>query len=379
MNWLTGGRQGESKRLIAQLSDPAKRDAAARELIKLGADCVPALIEALQTQDPGLLKFQQQILARIPSATPALAKTLATAHPIIRARVVEVFSISRDKTAVPALLDAMRGEYFTVRSRTALALGNIGDAHVIPALIPLLKDSEGEVRAAACTALGKFRDPATFDEIANMLLDDIKIEVRQAAALALGDTKHPAAIPFLLEALRDSIWWYEREQAAADLLQSIEKMGPAVVAPLMDALADKEGTVRRFAATVLGDLHDPRSLDALSMLQYDLHHEVGKAAADALAKFGPQAVDILIESLTHPEPGIRENAVIALGNIQDVRVAPALIETLRDPDRDVQKFAVQALGRLRDQRAINVLHEVAANRGDREMAALAKKILEAGG
>ena len=375
MNWLTGGRQGEVKRLIAQLADPSKRDAAARDLIQLGVDSAPALIEALQIQDLGLLQLHQQILARIPSATPALAKTLATAHPIIRVRVVDVFSINKDKTAVPALLDALKGEYFTVRSRAALALGNIGDSRAIPALIPLLKDSEGEVRAAACTALGKFRDPATYAEIANVLLDDIKIEVRQSAALALGDTKNPVAIPFLMEALRDSIWWFEREQAASDLLQSIEKMGSAVVAPLMDALADKEGTVRKFAATVLGNLHDPRTMDALSMMLYDLHHEVGKAAADALAKFGPQAVDILIESLAHPESGIRENAVIALGNIQDVRIAPVLIETLRDPDRDVQKYALQALGQLRDQRALSVLQEVAANRGDREMAALAKKIL----
>ncbi len=38
MNWLTGGKQGEAKRLIAQLSDSTKRDIAAKELIKLGAE-----------------------------------------------------------------------------------------------------------------------------------------------------------------------------------------------------------------------------------------------------------------------------------------------------------------------------------------------------
>jgi HEAT repeat protein len=376
MNWLTGGKQGEAKRLIAQLSDSSKRDSAARELINLGADSVPPLIEALQTQDPGLLQHYQQILARISTATPLLTKTLATAHPIVRARVAEVFFISKDKNAIPALLDALKGEYFTVRSRAALALGNIGDAKVIPNLLVSLKDSESEVRSAACIALGKFRDPFTFDDIANILLDDPKIEVRQSAALALGDTKHAAAIPFLMEALRDSFWWFEREQAAADLLSAIEKMGTAVVEPLMQLLKDKEGTVRKYAATVLGNIHDPRAIEELAMLQYDLHHEVGKAAADALAKFGPQAVEILIEALKHPETGIRENAVLALGKIQDARVAPALIESLRDPDREVQKYSLHSLGQLRDQHAITALQEVAANRGDRELAALAKQILE---
>jgi len=376
MNWITGGKQGEAKRLIAQLSDSAKRDAAARELIKLGADSVPPLIEALQTQDLSLLLYYQQILARIPSATPALTKVLSTAHPIIRARVVEIFSINKDKSSIPALLDALKGEYFTIRSRAVTALANIGDPQSIPYIMLCLKDKEAEVRAAACAALGKFRDPATFDEIANVLLDDLKIEVRQSAANALGDTKHPAAIPFLMEALRDSFWWFEREQAAADLLGAIEKMGPAVVDPLIEALGDREGTVRKFAATVLGNMRDMRAIEELAMLLYDLHHEVGKAAADALGKFGPQAVDILIEALSHPESGIRENSVLALGRIQDVRVAPVLIEMLGDADRDVQKYALQGLGQLNDQRAISALREVSAKRADRELAALARQILE---
>ena len=205
MSWLTGGPYGEAKKLIPQLADAdaTKRDAVARELIKLGADAVPPLIDALQTQDPNLILYRQHVLARIPSATPALTKALATAHPLVRGRVAEIFGISKDKSAIPALLDALKGEYFTVRSRATLALANIGDAKVIAFLLPLLKDQEGEVRSAACVSIAKFNDPSTFDEITTVLLDDSLIEVRQSAARALGGTKHPAALPFLMEALRD--------------------------------------------------------------------------------------------------------------------------------------------------------------------------------
>ena len=376
MNWLTGGTQGEAKRLIAQLADSTKRDLAAKELIKLGADSVPPLIDALQTQDLGLLLYYQQILARIPSATPALTKTLVTAHPIIRARVVDVFGISKDKSAIPALLDALKGEYFTVRSRAVLALGNLGDRSVVPVLLPLLKDTEAEVRSAACVAIASFRDPSTFDDITNVLLDDPIIEVRQSAARALGNTKHPAAIPFLMEALRDSSWWFEREEAASDLLTAIKKMGPTVVEPLIEALGDKEGTVRRYAATMLGDMGDVRAVEELGMTLYDLHNEVGKAAAEALAKFGAPTVDIFIESLSHPEAEIRENSVVALSKIQDARVVPVLIEMLRDPARDVQKQALLAIGVLRDSRAIPALQDIVSNRADRELSTLAKQILE---
>ncbi len=375
MDWLTGSKQGESKKLISQLADSTKRDAAAQGLMKLGAEAVPALMEALQTQDLSLLLIYQHVLARIPSAQPQLTKALTSAHPVIRGRIIEVFGISKDKALIPVLLDALKSEYFTVRSKALLALAAIGDERTVPDLLPLLKDPEDEVRIAACAAIGKFRDPSTFDEITNVLLDDLKIEVRQAAAKALGETKHPAAIPFLMEALRDSFWWYEKEQAVSVLLTAIENMGEAVVEPLIDALADKEGTVRKFAAMILSKLGDIRAIEELGMALYDLHHEVGEAAAEALTKFGSQAVDILIESLSHPEAAIREHAVVALGKIQDVRVAPVLIEMLRDPDRDVQKNAMFSLVNLRDERAIPALREIAENRADREMSMLAKQLL----
>lgn len=375
MDWLTGSKQGESKKLISQLADSTKRDAAAQGLMKLGAEAVPALMEALQAQDLGLLLIYQHVLARIPSAQPQLTKALATAHPVIRGRIIEIFGIGKDKALIPVLLDALKSEYFTVRSKALLALAAIGDERIVPDLLPLLKDPEDEVRIAACTAIGKFREPSTFDEITNVLLDDLKIEVRQAAAKALGETKHPAAIPFLMEALRDSFWWYEKEQAVSVLLTAIENMGEAVVEPLIDALADKEGTVRKFAAMILSKLGDIRAIEELGMALYDLHHEVGEAAAEALTKFGSKAVDILIESLSHPEAAIREHAVVALGKIQDARVTPVLIEMLRDSDRAVQKNAMLSLVNLRDERAIPALREIAENRADREMSMLAKQLL----
>ena len=195
MNWLTGSKQGEARKLIAQLADATKRERAAQDLIRMGADAVPSLIEALQTKDENLLALYQQLLARIPSASSALIKILNEAHPILRRRVADIFALSKDRAAIPSLLDALQGEYYTVRSRAALALGKIADRKAMPLLLVALKDKEDEVRSAACLALGLFRDPSTFDEITNVLLDDPQIEVRQAAARALGNTQHPAALP----------------------------------------------------------------------------------------------------------------------------------------------------------------------------------------
>ena len=82
MDWLTGSKQGEAKRLIAQLADVTRRERAAQDLIRLGSDAVSPLIEALQTRDGKLLPYYQQILARIPSATSrAPSRRLRTQRP----------------------------------------------------------------------------------------------------------------------------------------------------------------------------------------------------------------------------------------------------------------------------------------------------------
>jgi len=376
MDWLTGGKTGEAKRLITQLTDSTKRDVAARDLIGLDTDAVPALLEALQTRDLNLLAIYQQILARIPSASPTLVKTLATAHPIMRARVADIFAISKDKTAVPALLDALQGEYFTVRARAALALGKIGDTKAIQPILKTLKDPEDEVRIATCLALGLFKDPSTFDDITNILLDDAKIEVRQAAAKALGHTQHPAALPYLMEALRDPFWWYEREMQAGDLFNAIEKMGAVAVDPLIAALKDPEGTVRKYAALLLGRLGDARAVEPLGMALYDLHHEVGKTSAEALVNFGVTSFEILVEALDHPEMWIRIHSVDVLPKITEPRVALVLLEMLKDPEREVKQHVIAAMGELKDIRTLPALQEIMANRADRELHGLAKQAIE---
>jgi HEAT repeat protein len=376
MDWFSGSKQGEAKRLIAQLADVTKRARAAQDLIRMGENAAPFLLEALQTRDLNLLPFVQQVLAHIPSATAALIKTLTTAHPSMRGRVAEIFAISKDRSAAPALLEALEGEYFTVRSRAALALGKIGDTRAIQPLLHALNDQEDEVRIAACLALGSFKDPSTFDDITNVLLDDPKIEVRQAAAQGLGNTEHPAALPYLMEALHDSYWWYEREYAASDLLWAIEKMGLAAVEPLIEALRAKEGTVRKFAAILLGKLGDPRAIEPLGMALYDMHHEVGKVSAESLARFGAPAMDVLVEALRHPEMWIRIHAVEALSKIRNPRVTPILLETLADPEREVKKQVIQSLGELKDPRALPALQQIVANRADRELHTLAKQAME---
>jgi HEAT repeat protein len=159
-------------------------------------------------------------------------------------------------------------------------------------------------------------------------------------------------------------------------LAAIQIMGAAAVEPLIQALQDKEGTVRKFSAALLGKLGDPRAIEPLGMALYDLHHEVGKTSAESLARFGTPALEILVEALSHPEMWIRIHAIQALSRIKDPRVTPILVQMLIDPEREVKKQVLHCLGEGKDPRAASALQEIIANRADRELHTLAKQALE---
>ncbi len=120
MDWLKGGKTGEAKRLISQLADLTKHKQAAQDLIHMGADAVPALIQTLPSRDPSLPPLAAQILVRIGSpAIPTLTKTLSEAHPLVRVQVCDILGQIKDRASVPALLDALRSGFYTMRAKSA--------------------------------------------------------------------------------------------------------------------------------------------------------------------------------------------------------------------------------------------------------------------
>jgi HEAT repeat protein len=112
------------------------------------------------------------------------------------------------------------------------------------------------------------------------------------------------------------------------------------------------------------------------MALYDLHHDVGKVAAEALVKFGTASFEILVEAMEHPEMWIRIHSIDVLPKVREPRVALVLLEMLKDPEREVQRHVIAAMCELKDKRTLPALQEIMAQRGDREMHALAKAAIE---
>jgi HEAT repeat protein len=376
MDWLTGKRDNIRK-IVAQLGNPARRSAAASEILQIGAPAVDALVEAMTGSDPSLRNPASQLLIKMGAvAIPRISQLLATVHPEIRQQLVDLLGEMKHPGAVPALIEAARGQFFTVRARAASALANIGDPQAVPVLIQLLSDNEAPVRIAAALAIGPFKSKSSLVRLSDLLLEDQEIEVRQAAAQGLALTQLPEAIPYFIEAMADSFWWYERENAAKPLLEALESFGTDAVEPLVGALAHPEGTVRRSAAHILGRIGDPRAIEPLGTILYDLHIEVGQAAAEALVHFGSAALGILSDATRHPEPGIRLHALWALARINEPSVLPLLAGMLKDPDRQVVMQVIQLMGELNDRRVMETLTPIAEDRSDRELSMLARQVLK---
>ena len=80
----------------------------------------------------------------------------------------------------------------------------------------------------------------------------------------------------------------------------------------------------------------------------------------AIGKIGdPSAGEWLIPFTRHDDPGLREIAVYALGNLRYAPAKPALIERLADPHPSVRMNAVLALARLKAAEALPGLRQLA--------------------
>jgi HEAT repeat protein len=105
----------------------------------------------------------------------------------------------------------------------------------------------------------------------------------------------------------------------------------------------------------------PEAIAAVLSSIVENHHNPSllNSALQVLASSEVDALSPLLELLKGPNPDLRMQAALALGEKRDVRAVAALIEALKDDDTNVQYHAIEALGKLKAVEAIDALAEVA--------------------
>lgn len=98
---------------------------------------------------------------------------------------------------------------------------------------------------------------------------------------------------------------------------------------------------------ILGEIRDPRAVPGLMNLLHDDYYSVRREAAAALIAIGSPAVEPVISALSDPDGDVRKRAADVLAEIGDTRAIAPLEGLFNDEDWYARKAAEGAVERIR--------------------------------
>ncbi len=160
-------------------------------------------------------------------------------------------------------------------------------------LLKALAVDDDRVCAEAAKALARIGAPKAVEPMIARLDQGLMWAYEDAVLLALGEFRDARAIPTLIEHLTSTHSNVDRAAATA-----LDKIGPAIVGPLIETLGSPYAAARRWAAQLLGYRHDASAVDALCERLTDDDNNVRLVSAEALAAIGdPRAIEPLSKAL----------------------------------------------------------------------------------
>jgi HEAT repeat protein len=167
-------------------------------------------------------------------------------------------------------------------------------------LIQVIVDKEEDVRRQAVEALGEIGDSRAVEPL----------------LLALGmKSKWSVQTPFTA-GLSKVTAELENMALKMTIISALVKIGKPSVEPLIEALADENSEVRRYAANTLGKIKDDRAIVPLIHALRDKNWIVRNWVADALEEIGEPAVVYLTHALGDEDKDMQKAAKKVLEKIQ---------------------------------------------------------------
>jgi HEAT repeat protein len=143
-------------------------------------------------------------------------------------------------------------------------------------------------------------------------------------------------------------------QEAYSAVVELGRIGSDKAVDLLLECLDRGNGVARSAARELGRLQHERAIEPLAKALSA--PGISQSAAEALVRFGSEAVSALIPVVKAASAEARRLAADTLGTIGDKRAVEPLIHIMQgDPEYAVRTAAARALGELKDQRALWVI------------------------
>lgn len=248
------------------------------------------------------------------------------------------------ETRLVSVLDPTRARHPVSRRTTALII-------VVVALATVLVAAS---RVQAAPAMALLEPDLRDDSIAGPLSEKLPLApsvflvARNSSAINGPDS----ILARTLHAQLDRIprWYGDLVRDRSAWALSLARNGE-LIAPLLDALLDRDWRVRAYAAWALGVAREPRALGRLVPLLDDPNWRMRAMAAHAIESIASPSVAERMTTMLHDEAWqVRTAAALYFGSIKDPRYIPALEAALSDRHMAVQSSAAEALRRITTNR-----------------------------
>jgi HEAT repeat protein/beta-lactamase regulating signal transducer with metallopeptidase domain len=258
-----------------------------------------------------------------------------------------------------AILAPNAGRNMLTAARAAvIALTFVAPAIAVAAAVPSRTTASTiateEAAQSAVTGDDEAQSDTGHRALATHALPESRAEPAERPSASQSPQSRDRAVPALLSVVRD--------ENAGVRLAAIEALGQLSDPRAIDALAealrtDADPRVREAAASALGEIDSPRAVPALiSALGSERVVPVRAKIAWALGEIeDARAVDALGNALRDQAVEVRRQAIWALGEIEAPSAAPAIIPLLRDSDAETRKQAAWALGEIGNTDAVAAL------------------------
>lgn len=311
-----------------------------QQLVKLGADSVPPLLEQLRDGEPNKQFAAVKALAQIndPRVAPAMIEALGKTSVAVRIAALGTLERHADPKSYPKIEKLLRDTDANVRGAAVEAALRCGGVRAVPGLVGCLGDKSWEVRRAAANALGTLGERSAVEGLCG-LLNDPDRDVRETAINALGQLKDKRAVVPLVLAMLDA--------------ESSVRASAAGVVERLDEHWHKNEDIRQvlpkiIAASKSADYWVQHSaLKLLEMLKVDLNNPPTETpVVSAPQTPAHPALAILSDMLFDRDRDFRLAAAAALGQLRETGARSVLNMALRDADNLVRDAAQTALAAL---------------------------------
>lgn len=259
-----------------------------------------------------------------------------------------LLGLLKDKKAIAPLLElSVEEEFHETVVRALVFLGK----SIPESLIPFFSVSDSYQRRVICEVAGRVGAPVFFKHLVSRLKDEDG-HVRGNAAVALSHLNNRKAIKYIKPLLLD-----EYENIQEEAIKALSKFKKWLdLDEIIRGLSDKNPTLRRNSALLLGLLGEQNSVEALGAALKDGALRVRRAVVEALGDIdGPNAVKFLLLALTDEFPEMRRIAAIGIGRMRSKKGIGSLILLLHDADIWVRAAAARGLGNIGSKKAIEPL------------------------